>query len=68
MTFGESCLSPLEKESHSFLLSKTHTLEYQDCALSHWAKDLECIRPPWMKGYNTWTCIGHVHEKCTGRA
>ena len=41
MTFGESCLPPLEKERkkeikrHSLLPSNAHTLEWQDGGLSH---------------------------------
>ena len=70
MTFGESCLPPPKKErkSHSLLSSKAHTLECQDHGLSHQKGDLRCTRLPWMKGYNTWMCTGHVHEKCMGYA
>ena len=66
MTCGESCLPTLEREIHNLLPYKSHTLECQDRGSSHQAEYLGCTRPPWMKGYNTWTCIGRVHKKRMG--
>ena len=68
MTFGESCLPPLErdKESHSLLPSIAHILECQDCSSSYRVEDLKCTRPSWMKGYSTWdehrSCSRELHE------
>ena len=54
MTFGESCLpfSEREREHHSLLSFKAHTLECQDHGSSHRTKDLGCTRPPKMQGYS----------------
>ena len=52
MTFGKSCLPPLERESHSLLISKAHILECQERGSSHWAEDLGCTRPPWTQEYS----------------
>ena len=38
-----------ERESHSLIPSKAHTLECQDRGLSHRVEDLECTRPHSIK-------------------
>ena len=44
MTLVSRLLSQ-ERESHSFLPSKAHTLECQDCGSSYRTENLRCIRP-----------------------